>query len=349
MNSQARSERATPRIAVIGTGRFGQQHLREYLDLGADIVDVVGVADHDGALAARVAKQFGIGYSTEDGFRLLDELRPDGVSIVTDTDSHVPLTNYAVARGIRVLLEKPVAGSAADLDRFDSAAHQLVLPGHVLRFEPVHRELRRVVASGVLGQVVGISASRDRSAWHSQAYRTAHIALLTCIHDIDLAGWLSDARAVSVTAHARSSHTEDGSGPDVLFSQILASDASVWSIRSTWLLPDDSSSDVITVYGSAGTASLRATATEISLSWPTPTERVLTTPTTEANGLSHEIAHFLALVAGESVDPVISLTDAAHAVRVAEAMITSASRGGASVDVSPDADTGISSQQGPHS
>lgn len=321
-----------PRIAVIGTGRFGLQHLHAYRARG---VDIVGVADRDGARAADIAEQFGIDYSTDDGFRLLDELRPDGVSIATDTDSHVPLANHAVARGIRVLLEKPVAGSAADLDGFLPAAHHLVLPGHVLRFETAHRELHRVVASGAIGRVIGISASRDRAAWHSSAYSGVHISLLTCIHDIDLAGWLSGGRAVTVTAHSRTSFDDRDGGPDLLFGQVSADDSSVWSIRSAWLLPGESSSDVIEVYGSAGTATLRATPTEISLSWPTPTEQVFTVAATEATGLPAEIDHFVSLVSGESVDPVITLADAAHAVVIAEAMITSARSGGTIIEVGP--------------
>jgi len=326
-----------PRIAVIGTGRFGQQHLHAYR---ARNVDIVGVADRDGPRAASIAARFGIGYSTDDGYRLIDELRPDGVSIATDTDSHVPLANYAVARGIRVLLEKPVAGSSADLDRFVPAAHQLVLPGHVLRFEPVHQELRRVVASGAIGRVIGISASRDRAAWHSQAYSDGHIALLTCVHDIDLAGWLSGGRAVTVTAQTRTSFENRAGGPVLVFGHVSADDGSVWSIRSAWLLPDESSSDVIEVYGSAGTATLRANAAEISLSWPTPTEQVLLVAATEATGLSDEIDHFISLVNGEPVDPVITLADADHAVRIAEAMMTSARSGGAIID--------FNSREGPH-
>ena len=320
-----------PRIAVIGTGRFGQEHLRAYRSIG---VDIVGVADRDGVRAASVAEQFGIGYSTNDGYRLLDDLRPNGVSIATDTDSHVPLANYAVARGIRVLLEKPVAGSSADLDRFVPAAHQLVLPGHVLRFESVHQELQRVVASGAIGRVIGISASRDRASWHSQAYSDVHIALLTCIHDIDLAGWFSGGRAVTVTAQTRTSFRDRTGRPDLLFGTVSADDGSVWSIRSAWLLPDESSSDTIEVYGTAGTATLRATTAEISLSWPTPAERVLVVPTAEATGLSNEIDHFVSLLNGESIDPVITLADADHAVRIAEAMITSARSGGATIDFS---------------
>lgn len=321
-----------PRIAVIGAGRFGQQHLNAYHALG---IDIVGVADRDGARAASVAEQFGIEYSCDDGFRLLDDLRPDGVSIATDTDSHVPLANHAVARGIRVLLEKPVAGSSTDLDRFLPAAHQLVLPGHVLRFEAVHQELQRVVAGGAIGRVIGISASRDRAAWHSSAYSGVHIALLTCIHDIDLAGWLSGGRAVTVTAQTRTSFDDRPGGPDLLFGQVSADDGSVWSIRSAWLLPGENSSDVIEVYGSAGTATLRATTTEVTLSWPTPAEQVLVVPATEATGLSAEIEHFVSLVNGESVDPALTLAEAAHAVQIAEAMITSARSGGTIIHFDP--------------
>ena len=64
------------RLAVIGVGAMGYHHARVIADL--DEAELVGVADMNGASAARVARRFGcVGYS--DYVTLLDEQRPDAV------------------------------------------------------------------------------------------------------------------------------------------------------------------------------------------------------------------------------------------------------------------------------
>ena len=75
----------TIRTAVIGVGAMGRNHARVYSDLPG--VDLVGVADLDGQAAASVAEEFGAQAYT-DFAKMLDELRPEAVSIVVPTIQH---------------------------------------------------------------------------------------------------------------------------------------------------------------------------------------------------------------------------------------------------------------------
>jgi predicted dehydrogenase len=317
---------AIPRVAVIGVGGFGAEHVREYLAQGAE---VVAVADIDGRRAQEVADRHGIAAVFADGLQLLDECAIDGVSIAT-TPAHQPeLARAAASRGVRVLLEKPVASSAAEGHALlDAVSPGMVLPGHVLRFDPFYRRLRAGVAAGQIGEVLAISARRDRPCWHSVRYAGVHPALLTCVHDIDLAVAVTGARATRVSAHS------GRGGADLLFAQVEADDGSVWSLRTSWLLPEeDDPSDRFEVYGAAGLGVVEVGRGQVELSLGSPHEVTDRAPAEAAPGLAAEIEHFCACLREDRPSDVVTLAEAVHVVAIAEAMIASAAQGGEFVEV----------------
>ena len=317
------------RVAVIGVGAFGVAHVRAYLAAGAD---VVGIADVDEARTVAVAAEFGIPRYDTDGIRLIDDVAPDGVSVVTAAESHLPLALHAVRRGSRVLLEKPVATTASELDQLPPEADGLILPGHVLRFEPVHRRLHELVRSGAIGEVVAISASRSRASWHVDRYPDVHPALLTAIHDIDLAVWMSGTTAVSVSANEV--HAAGAPNPDVVFAQVITANGSIFSIRTAWTLPaTEGPSDLLEVFGTTGLATITVDATGTTLTLPAPGHQVLHVPPQQTPGLAAEIDYFLELIRERRAPTVVTLQEAAHVVSIAQAMIESGRGGGRTVPV----------------
>ena len=309
-----------PRIAVIGVGAFGREHVKAYRRAG---VDLVGVADSDIDRARAIAAEFDIPYVCDSGFRLIDDLEPAAVSVVTNADAHLPLALHAARQGCYVLLEKPVATTASDAFEITDAAEGRILPGHVLRFEPVHRRLRELVANGEIGTVLAISASRSRARWHVARYPDIHPALLTGVHDIDLAVWLAGSRAISVSANAVS--TTGRALPDIVFGQVTAADGSIWSIRTAWtLLDDEGPLDVLEVFGSRGLATIRVDANGTSLAFPSPADVLLTRQPEQSPGLTEEIDYFLDLVREGRRPAAVTMSEAGHVVAVAEAMIASA-------------------------
>lgn len=318
-----------PRIGVIGVGAFGVAHLRAYRAAGAQLV---GVADADGARARAIAAEFAVPYAADDGFRLIDDVAPEAVSIVTAAESHLELARYAALRGCRVLLEKPVATSTAQLAGLPAAAAELILPGHVLRHDPVYRALYERVSGGAIGRVTAISASRSRAAWHVARYPDIHPALLTAVHDIDLAVWITGSHAVSVSALEVDS---TGIGrPDIVFGQVEAVDGSIWSIRTAWTLRDnDGPADLFEVFGTGGVATVAVDASGSSLSLPGPDHQVLHRPPAESPGLTEEIDYFLTLVRDHLPPAIVTMAEAGSVIAVAEAIIRSAGRSGAPVRV----------------
>jgi predicted dehydrogenase len=97
------------RVGVIGAGYLGRIHARIYRDLPG--VELVGVADVDTQVAAGVAREYGCA-AYRDARELLG--RVDAVSIVVPTVHHLTAARPLLEAGVHMLMEKPLAASAAE-------------------------------------------------------------------------------------------------------------------------------------------------------------------------------------------------------------------------------------------
>jgi predicted dehydrogenase len=122
------------RVAVVGAGDFGRNHVRVYRELKD--AELTGIVDADPARAAEVAKEF----STE-ALPDIDSLagRVDAASVAVPTIEHARVGCRLLELGIDVLVEKPMAASLADADQLLSAAtrgNRILQVGHLERFNP---------------------------------------------------------------------------------------------------------------------------------------------------------------------------------------------------------------------
>jgi predicted dehydrogenase len=313
------------RIGIIGVGGFGAHHLDAYMRQPG--VEVVALADANVERAAAVAAQRGVERWFADGTELIAAVRPAGVSVVTPGSRHVVPTVAALEHGCSVLLEKPVAMSSSEVSVIASAERAsagFVVPAHILRFSAPHRALRAQVRDGAVGDLLGIQASRDRTQDHESRYPDIHPAFLTMVHDIDQALWLSSSRAVVVSARGL---RWIGGRPTLLWAQVEADDGALWSLRTSWVLRDGTDlADRLEVYGEAGAIALQLPAVIEGDSGGSPDWL--------SAALDAEIAHFCACLRGGTPSEVITLGEAAHSIQIAEAVVASAARNGAPVEVS---------------
>ncbi len=324
---------ATLRVGVIGVGDFGERHLRAYARQPG--VTIVAVADKNAEHARAVAAHWGVQRWFADGAALIESCRPDGVSVVTPGFDHLEPTLAALDSGCAVLLEKPVAMSSGEVAIIEAAVEgsaAFVMPAHILRFTAPYIALHARVRAGAVGRLLGISSSRDRGRGHARLYADVHLALMTSIHDIDLAIWLSGSRALRVSAHERG---REGDGPArLVWGQVEAVDGSVWSLRGSWLLPDSPPlADRLEIYGTEGAAVLALAPTVTILGSPIESVDHEVTPEAHSGAIDAEISHFLACIRKRAGSDIVTLAEAAHGINIAEALIASARAGGDPVEV----------------
>jgi len=322
------------RVGVIGAGAMGAAHLAAYAQI--DGVRLVGIATSTRSRGQELAARSGVEAVYPDADSLLEVARPDAVSITTSDHQHVEHTLAALRRGVGVLLEKPIARDVAGAEAIAAAVHGsggLVVPGHILRFALPYQRLHAEVVAGHIGQVVGIAGRRDRTRWVHEHYAGVHPAFLTCVHDIDLALWVSGSRVVRVRSME---HRAPGDPqPDIVWAQAELASGAIASFSTAYLHPIDvavPTSDRFEVYGTGGVAAVDLTTPELMVHAGHSRAPDWLIGLGDGTGaLLAEVSHFVACVRAGTPSPVISVDDALEGIRVADAIVRSAAAGGSDI------------------
>jgi D-apiose dehydrogenase len=144
------------RVVVVGAGYFAAFHLQGWRDAGAR---VVGLADIDPARAQALAARFDVPVKAGTLGELMP-LRPTLVDVVLPPQAQGEVVRAALDAGVPVVCQKPFGRDWAEACALATQARAQGLPLVVhenFRFMPWFRECRRLVDSGTLGRVHGIS------------------------------------------------------------------------------------------------------------------------------------------------------------------------------------------------
>jgi predicted dehydrogenase len=182
------------RIAVIGAGSFGKNHVRVVRE--SDRAELKFVVDADLALAREKAG---------DGARVTDDFREvigrvDAAIVAVPTVKHAEIGCELLEAGIDVLVEKPVAPTLAEADRLVEAAERngrVLQVGHLERFNPAVIALEKAVTLPLFFEVHRMSVFTLRSL-------DVDVVLDLMIHDLDIVlalarADLKDIRAAGIS------------------------------------------------------------------------------------------------------------------------------------------------------
>lgn len=126
------------KVAVLGTGSLGKEHVRIYSELtAAGQVELVGVYDALPEAARKIGAKHNVPV-----FSSVAEAAAaaDALSIVTPTITHYDLAKQLLAENKHVLVEKPMTDNvaeAAELVELAQKRDRVLQVGHVERFNPV--------------------------------------------------------------------------------------------------------------------------------------------------------------------------------------------------------------------
>ena len=147
-----------PKLALVGAGRFGSNHLRVLTELEKEKkCSLVGVIDSKLEVLEQIAKKHNIHTSTNpDDF--LDDV--DAVDIVTPSDTHFNLCKKFLAAGKHVFVEKPLTTSyveAKELLRLAIEQEKTLMVGHIFRYNSAVNKIKELIEKGELGQIYYMS------------------------------------------------------------------------------------------------------------------------------------------------------------------------------------------------
>ena len=148
-------------VGLIGCGYWGSKLARNFHALPES--RLLAVADLEAGRRAHASEHYPDAAVIADARRIFDDPAIEAVVIATPPATHCRLACEALAAGKHVLVEKPLATSLADADTMLAAAERAertLMVGHTFEHNPAVEKLRELVASGLLGRIYYIQATR---------------------------------------------------------------------------------------------------------------------------------------------------------------------------------------------
>jgi predicted dehydrogenase len=200
----------TFRVGVIGAGSIAQSHLAAYAS-NPDVT-LTAIADVNLERARTVAQNYQIARAYDDPQQLLEDPEVDGVSVCTWNNSHAAWAIAAIKAGKHVLVEKPIARTAAEAEAILEVTRdsdRVVQVGFVRRHSPNCQVLKSFVDAGDLGEVYYAKASCMRrvgnpGGWFADKEIAGGGPLLDIgVHVLDLAWYLMGSpKATTVSGNS---------------------------------------------------------------------------------------------------------------------------------------------------
>jgi UDP-N-acetylglucosamine 3-dehydrogenase len=223
----------TLRAAVVGLGAMGVNHARVYAEI--DGVELAAVADTDHARVEQATRgRTARGYAGIE--RLLAEERVDLLTVAVPTRAHVEVAARAIERGVPLLVEKPLAATLEEGERLRDLAAAAGVPlmvGHIERFNPAVRELKRRLREGELGRVFQVHARRVGP--FPTRVRDVGVVLDLAPHDIDVMRFLLESDVARV--HAETEQRINTEHEDMLAGTLRFANGVVGVLDVNWLTP----------------------------------------------------------------------------------------------------------------
>lgn len=157
---------------------------------------------------------------------LSKNLPADWLFICTQDNDHYEHTIKAIDKGYNILLEKPVSGNIAeclDLEKRARAKGVKIAVCHVLRYTHFYNNVKKVIDSGVLGDLISIEMEESVGYWHQahsyvrgdwrNAEESNPMIFAKCCHDLDIMVYLTGKNAKTVHSVGQLNHFKSECAP----------------------------------------------------------------------------------------------------------------------------------------
>lgn len=218
----------TLRVGVIGAGVMGTNHGRVLA--GLPNVVLVGIVDPLDEHRKRADDLIGCPV-----FADLDSLLAAGVDAVTiaaPTHLHHEISLACIARGVHVLVEKPIASTVEEGRAIVAAARRAnvtLMVGHVERFNPAVAAIKRAID----GEDI-LSIAITRVGPFPPRMSNVGVVIDLAVHDIDLIRWFTESDIVDVQPQLSSAVAER---EDIALLQFRTASGVLAHINTNWLTP----------------------------------------------------------------------------------------------------------------
>ena len=185
-----------PPIAVVGSGYWGKNLVRNYHELGA----LKLICDKDEGALARFRDQYPSVATCLDPAEILPLDDIEAVVIATPAETHFTLARESLLAGKHVFVEKPLVlheEEGRELILLAEERKLTLMVGHLLRYHPAFERLKSLTAAGELGRINYIYSHRLNLG---KIRREENILWSFAPHDISMILALAGERAEGLLA-----------------------------------------------------------------------------------------------------------------------------------------------------
>lgn len=216
------------RVGVIGAGIMGANHARVFA--GLPNIELAGVADPNPQQRDLVNRV--LGCPAVDNYPALLDLKPDAVTIAAPTHLHHEIALACIARGMHVLVEKPIATNVEEGRDIIAAARRAgvtLMVGHVERFNPAVAAIKQAIENEDI-----LSIAITRVGPFPPRMSNVGVVIDLAVHDIDLIRWFTDSEIIEVQPQLSSAVAER---EDIALLQFRTASGVLAHINTNWLTP----------------------------------------------------------------------------------------------------------------
>jgi predicted dehydrogenase len=226
------AEAAPVGVAVVGYGYWGPNLARNVAERPE--LSLRALCERDPVRSAAFSQKFpGVPVFAELD-RVLDDPAVDAVVVATPPTTHHALVKRALEAGRHVLVEKPLATTAADAYELVELAERddlVLMPGHTFVYSPAVNTVRGLMSEGVIGDVYFVTSARMNLG----KYQADGVVCDLAPHDLSILLYWLDEPVVQVTTSACTVFQEGV--PETAFMTLTFAGGTTANIQVSWLAP----------------------------------------------------------------------------------------------------------------
>lgn len=263
------------RYALIGCGRIATNHIKAALN---NRLSIVAVCDTAAEKMEELLQKHGLekkpAIARYTNYRkMLEEVKPDLVSIATESGKHAEIVLCCIDCGIHVIVEKPMAMNMTEADeiaRRSKERNVKVAACHQNRFNIAVQKMREALEKGRFGKLshgsVHVRWNRnhsyyDQAAWRGTWAQDGGALMNQCIHGIDLFRWMLGDEVDTVYAQTRQQFHDYLECEDLGMAVVTFKNGAIGTIEGTTNVYPHNLEETLYLFGEKGTVKLGGTST----------------------------------------------------------------------------------------
>ena len=263
------------RYALIGCGRIATNHMKAAVNNQLEISAVCDVVpEHMEVLLAKHELQNDMSILRYTDYRsMIQEVKPDLVSIATESGIHAEIALFCIDHGVHVIIEKPMAMSISDANeiiRHSEEKHVKVSACHQNRFNIAVQEMRHALEAGRFGRLshgsIHVRWNRnqgyyDQAPWRGTWAQDGGALMNQCIHGIDLLRWTFGGEIEEVYGQTRQQFHDYLEAEDVGMAVVKFKNGAIATIEGTTNVYPKNLEETLYIFGEKGTVKIGGTST----------------------------------------------------------------------------------------